>query len=203
MLVRFLEAVGPWHQLIYSRLEQPGSGFVTVQEFAMGRRLLPRVEIRLGWCVGHGEERELLFRKQHGDWQMGVQRARNAGWGTGDEAPLVRNDNGYGPNVKECDITEKMKIWTVPSICRHAHGTYRVGKPEFQFKVCLRRPRDLARWKVACKKEGCSRLFPLPLGLVEARKKREESENCRVVDEDGPNMRDGIDKRKSVEADHW
>jgi hypothetical protein len=45
----------------------------------MGGRLLPRVEIRLGWCVGLGEERG----KQHGDWQMGVQRARNAGWGDG------------------------------------------------------------------------------------------------------------------------
>jgi hypothetical protein len=39
--------------------------------------------------IGHGEERELLYGKLHGDWQMELQRARDAGWGGWEIRPMM------------------------------------------------------------------------------------------------------------------
>jgi hypothetical protein len=82
------------------------SEFVTVQKSAMGSRLLSRTENCLCECVGHGEERELLLRKQFGDWQMGMQHDRERWIGMGDEAS---RENDYKPNVEEHGITERTR----------------------------------------------------------------------------------------------
>jgi hypothetical protein len=108
--VRCLEAAGPRHQLIYSRLEQPG------------RSSWPCRSLR--WAAGYYHEWRIIYAVHWPRRGKGVavwKTARRLANGTaarqgrwmgrmGDKAEdvsLVRN--GYGLNVEEHGITKRMR----------------------------------------------------------------------------------------------